>query len=116
MINIIKDESSIRSAILELHPVAREACQNMISRLPDMSNIENHKALLVEEMLRCLTFASQNNGIQQVAIENLVKSNGAQVITIAVSVIHLHRRNKKSSFLKNAAAVGIGFIIGSLFG
>jgi len=116
MINIIKDEYSIRTAILSLHPIAREGCQTMIGRLPDMSNIENHKVLLIEEMLKCVAFAGHNNGLDRDATESLIKAQGAQVITIAVSVIHLQRRNKTNGIAKGAAAVGIGIIIGALFG
>jgi hypothetical protein len=116
MINIIKEESSIRAAILSLHPITREACQNMVSRIPDMSNIENHKVLLVEEMLKCIALAGHNSGLDREDIESLIKTQGAKVITIAVSVIHLQRRNKNNSMAKGVAAVGIGIVIGALFG
>ena len=116
MINIIKDEQSIRSSILSLHPVAREACQNMIGRLPDMSNLENHKVLLVEEMIKCTAFAGHNKGLDKDSVQSLINDQGAQIITIAVSVIHLQRRNKSTGIAKGAAAVGVGIIIGVLFG
>jgi hypothetical protein len=116
MINIIKQEDSIRAAILSLHPIARDACQNMITRLPDMSNIENHKVLLIEEMFKCMAFSAHQHGLDRDDCESLIKSQGPQVITIAVSVIHLQRRNRSSGIAKGAAAVGLGIVIGVLFG
>jgi len=112
----IKGESNIRTAILMLHPVAKEAAQTLIGRLPVDESIMHNSSFLETEMQKCMVFAGVNNGMDKERIESLVQSQGHAVCTVAVSVIQLQITQKKWGWVKRAAGIGIGLLIGSLFG
>lgn len=112
----IKGESNIRTAILMLHPVAKEAAQTLIGRLPVDESVFSNTAFLEQEMQKCMVFAGVNNGLDRDRIEGLVQSQGYAVCTVAVSVIQLQITQKKWGWVKRAAGIGIGLLIGSLFG
>lgn len=112
----IKGESNIRTAILMLHPVSKEAAQTLIGRLPVDESIFANTAFLEQEMQKCMAFAGVNNGLDKPRIESLIQNQGHAVCTIAVSVIQLQISQKKWGWIKRAAGIGIGLLIGSLFG
>lgn len=112
----IKGESNIRTAILMLHPVAKEAAQTLIGRLPEEESVFGNTVYLETEMQKCMVFAGVNNGLDRDRIENLVQSQGHAVCTVAVSVIQLQITQRKWGWVKRAAGIGLGILVGSLFG
>lgn len=112
----IKGESNIRTAILMLHPVAKEAAQTLIGRLPEDESIFSDTSHLETEMQKCMIFAGVNNGLDRERIENLVESQGHAVCTVAISVIQLQLTQRKWGWVKRAAGIGLAILVGSLFG
>ena len=49
-------------------------------------------------------------------IAYLIETQGHQVITIAASVLKMQLNEQKYGWLKKAAGIGVGVLIGSLFG
>jgi len=116
MRTLLQGQVSIRQAIQGLHPVSREACQALIGRMPDVRNFHMNQKFMLEEMVKCMIQAGLNHDLDRDQVESLIKQDGITVILIAGSVHELHFQQKSGGWGKTAAAVGVGILIGVLFG
>jgi len=113
---LIQGQVNIRQAIQRLHPVSREACQALIGRMPDVRNFHMNQQFMVEEMVKCMIQAGINHGHDKAWVEGLIKMDGLTVIHVAASVHELKFQQASGGWGKTAAAVGVGILIGALFG
>jgi hypothetical protein len=116
MSTLLHDQASIRQAIQSLHPISREACQALIGRMPEVRNFHMNQKFMLEEMVKCMIQAGINHGQDRAQVEALIKKDGLTVIVIAGSVHELHFQQNAGGWGKTAAAVGVGILIGALFG
>jgi len=116
MTPLIHGQGNIRAAILTLHPVSQEACRTMIGRLPAIRNIHQNHKLMLEEMIKCMAFAGINQGLSRENTEKLVEQEGLKVIVVAGSIMELQQHQPGSNWGSHAAGIGIGILIGVLFG
>jgi len=116
MSTLIQGQVNIRQAIQGLHPVSREACQALVGRMPDVRNFHMNQKFMVEEMVKCMIQAGINHGHDKAWVEGLIKMDGLTVIHVAASVHELKFQQASGGWGKTAAAVGIGILIGALFG
>jgi hypothetical protein len=116
MSTLIQGQVNIRQAIQGLHPVSREACQALVGRMPDVRNFHMNQQFMVEEMVKCMIQAGINHGHDKAWVEGLIKMDGLTVIHVAASVHELKFQQASGGWGKTAAAVGIGILIGALFG
>jgi hypothetical protein len=116
MTPLIHGQGNIRAAILTLHPVSQEACKTMIGRLPAIRNIHQNHQLMLAEMVKCMAFAGVNQGHSREYIEDLIKAEGLKVVVVAGSIMELQQQQPEGHWGAKAAGVGIGFLIGALFG
>jgi hypothetical protein len=116
MSTLIQGQVNIRQAIQGLHPVSREACQALIGRMPDVRNFHMNQQFMVEEMVKCMIQAGIDHGHDKAWVEGLIKMDGLTVIHVAASVHELKFQQASGGWGKTAAAVGIGILIGALFG
>jgi len=116
MNSLLHGQVSIRQAIQSLQPVSREACQALINRMPDIRNFHMNQKFMLEEMVKCMIQAGINHGRDREQVEALIKQDGLTVILIAASVHELQFQQHGEGWGKKAAAVGIGILIGVLFG
>jgi hypothetical protein len=116
MTPLIHGQANIRAAILSLHPVSQEACRTIIGRLPAIRNIHQNHKLMLEEMIKCMAFAGVNQGFSRDETERLLKQEGLQVVVVAGSIMELQQHQPSSNLGSNAAGIGIGILIGVLFG
>jgi hypothetical protein len=116
MTPLIHGQGNIRATILSLHPVSQEACKTMIGRLPAVRNIHQNHKLMLEEMVKCMAFAGVNQGLSRDHTESLIKQEGLRVIAVAGSIMELQQQQPQGNWGSKAAAVGIGILIGVLFG
>ena len=116
MSTLIQGQVNIRQAIQGLHPVSREACQALIGRMPDVRNFHMNQQFMSEEMVKCMIQAGINHGHDKAAVEGLIKMDGLTVIHVAASVHELKFQQASGGWGKTAAAVGVGILIGALFG
>lgn len=116
MTPLIHGHGNIRAAILNLHPVSQEACKTMIGRLPAIRNIHQNHKLMLEEMIKCMAFAGVNQGFSRYETERLMKQEGLKVVVVAGSIMELQQQQPDSNWGTKAAGVGIGILIGVLFG
>jgi len=113
---LLQGQVNIRQAIQGLHPVSREACQALIGRMPDVRNYHMNQQFMMEEMVKCMINAGINHGLDKDQVEKLIKMDGLTVIVIAASVHELKFQQASGGWGKTAAAVGVGILIGALFG
>lgn len=116
MSNLIQGQANIRQAIQGLQPVSRDACQALIGRMPDVRNFHMNQQFMVEEMVKCMIQAGINHGMDKDQVEGLIKMDGLTVILVAASVHELKFQQASGGWGKTAAAVGVGILIGALFG
>lgn len=116
MISLISGQFNIRQAIQGLQPVSREACQALIGRMPDVRNFHMNQPFMMEEMVKCMIQAGINHGHDKEQVERLIRLDGLTVIQIAASVHELKFQQNSGGWGKTAAAVGVGILIGALFG
>lgn len=116
MSTLLQGQASIRQAIHSLHPISREACQALIGRMPEVRNFHMNQKFMLEEMVKCMIQAGINHGQDREQVEALIKQDGLTVIVIAGSVHELHFQQNGGGWGKTAAAVGVGILLGALFG
>ena len=115
MSTLIQGQVNIRQAIQGLQPVSREACQALIGRMPDVRNYHTNQQFMME-MVKCMINAGISHGMDKDQVERLIKMDGLTVIVIAASVHELKFQQASGGWGKTAAAVGVGILIGALFG
>lgn len=116
MSNLINGQANIRAAILAMHPASKDACQLLLNQMPDIRNIHMNHAFMMKEMVKCMIATGINHGLEKKQVEQLIKKEGAMVIVIAGSVHELQFQQHGGDWGKRAAAVGVGILIGALFG
>jgi hypothetical protein len=117
MTPLIHGQGNIRAAILTLSPASQEACRTMIGRLPPIRNIHQNHKLMLEEMVKCMAFAGANQGLSREETERLIDREGLKVVVIAGSIMELQQQQQPNAgWGTKAAGLGIGFLLGALFG
>ena len=72
--------------------------------------------LLHAEMIKSMAISAVSQFADEQRTAYLIETQGHQVITIAASVLKMQLNEKKYGWLKKAAGIGAGVLIGYLFG
>ena len=113
---LITGKSNVQNAIALLDPISREATRLMVSKIPPSEDMIYNYPLLSSEMVKSMAITGASQFADEDKIAYLIETQGHQVITIAASVIKMQLNEKKYGWLKKAAGIGVGVLIGSLFG
>ena len=113
---IISGKNNVQNAIALLDPISREATRLMVSGLPTAEETLMNYPLLHAEMIKSMAISAVSQFADEQRAAYLIETQGHQVITIAASVLKMQLNEKKYGWLKKAAGIGAGVLIGSLFG
>ena len=119
-LTILDDKASVKAAIATMHPVAKDAAQMLSNNMLDNPAIMSDDKTVEQEWKQCIAFAASRAGmnpeVNAEKFDDFVENHGQSVLNVAVSIVHLTEKEKKWGWVKKAAAVGVGVVIGSLFG
>lgn len=123
-LTILQSRESIEAAIATMNPIAKEAAQQLAHRLLQNPSMVDDHDQLDEEWAQCCAIACARAGINPSSdkrrFENFIENHGQAVFNVAISIALMVVRDaewqRKWGWVGKAAAVGVGVLLGSLFG